>query len=147
MAANLNNTNEKPRASSGEGQHLEPDDTNRIEIVRAVPDDGSPLMDPRSILVTELLQVYAAERADRVMAGDRIRYAMMPLVKFWAGKTVAAVTRQACEAYGRWRKRSDGAVRTELSVLWSSIDHEHAEGSRIRRPNSRSTWYQTRELS
>lgn len=62
------------------------------------------------------------------MASDRIAYAIVPLADFWEGKTVANVTRQTCEAYRKWRERSDGTVRRELGVLRASINHAHAEG-------------------
>lgn len=111
-----------------------PGNTDHTEGTHAIAGESSPPRNPGDVLVTELLEDYYSERAAKVMAGDRIRYAMMPLVKFWAGRTVAAVTRQRCEDYGKWRGRSDGTVRRELGVLRASINHAHAEGRLTRTP-------------
>lgn len=108
--------------------------TDPNTLFHAVPDELPPPREAGSVLVTDLLEAYNSERADKVMAGDRIRFALMPLVRFWAGKTAAAVTRQTCEAYGKWRGRSDGTVRRELGVLRAAINHAYAEGRLTRTP-------------
>lgn len=82
------------------------------------------------------------------MASERIAYAIVPLADFWEGRTVANVTRQTCEAYHKWRGRSNGTVRRELGVLRASINHAHAEGRLTRtvvvhlpeRPEAKQRW-------
>ncbi|QQR38413.1 site-specific integrase [Devosia rhizoryzae] len=114
-----------------------------------------PPVDLGDVLITDLLEICNSERADKVMAGERIRFALVPLVKFWAGRTAAAVTRQSCEAYGKWRSRADGTVRRELGVLRASINHAHAEGRLSRklvihlpaRPEPKERWLSKNEAA
>jgi integrase len=78
----------------------------------------------------------------------RLAYAITPLAGFWEGRTVANVTRQTCEAYTRWRGRSNGTMRRELGVLRAAINHAHAEGRLTRtvvvhlpeRPEAKQRW-------
>ncbi len=89
--------------------------------------------DPAEVLISDALADYAEERGAKAVAADRIAYALMPLAEYWEGRTVADVSRQTCEAYTRWRGRSNGTVRRELGVLRAAINHAHAEGRLTRR--------------
>jgi integrase len=88
---------------------------------------GGP-RDPHEILLTDILGSYAEERGPKVAAPRRIADAINPLVGFWSGRVVGDVTRQTCEAYCRWRARSNGTTRRELGVLRAAIRHAHNEG-------------------
>ena len=78
---------------------------------------------PEQILITDILTDYASERGPKVKAGERISYALMPLIEFWRGKTCNVVTRQSCEAYTDWRARSAGTVRRKLTPVRAAINH------------------------
>lgn len=84
--------------------------------------------EPSEVLVTEALADYAEERGPHVMAAPRIAHACIHLTRFWEGRAVNEVTRQTCEAYRKWRARSNGTVRRELGVMRAAINHAHAEG-------------------
>lgn len=89
-------------------------------------DDGP--RDPNEVLVTDILIDYAEERGSATVARERVAYALLPLTKFWEGRTVASVTPESCKRYGQDRKRSDGTVRRELGVLRAAINHAHRAG-------------------
>jgi len=112
-------------------------DRQQAEIVFAeflrVRTRSSGPRDPAEILVTDVLADYAEEQGSRTAAPWRIAYAVVGLATFWEGRTVAEVTRQTCEAYGKKRGRSAGTTRRELGVLRAAINHAHREG-RITRP-------------
>jgi hypothetical protein len=78
--------------------------------------------DPNDVLVTDLLVEYADQRAPHLQAPERIGYALEPLATFFEGKVVGAVNEDTCEAYRRWRQRSNSTVRRELVVLRSAIN-------------------------
>jgi integrase len=107
------------------------------------------------VLLTDALADYAEEKGAKAMASERIAYAIVPLADFWEGRTVANVTRQTCEAYHKWRARSNGTVRRELGVLRAAINHAHAEGRLTRtvvvhlpeRPDSKQRWLTKNEAA
>lgn len=107
------------------------------------------------VLVTDILTDYATERGPKVKAGDRIGYALLPLIEFWAGQTVAQITRQTCEQYLDWRNRSPGTVRRELGTLRAALNHAVAERRLItaapvhlpQRPPSRDRWLTKHEAA
>jgi integrase len=68
-----------------------------------------------------------------VQASDRIAYAVLPLIDFFEGNTVADVTPQTCGRYVAKRGRSIGTARRELGVLRAAINYAHRSG-RITRP-------------
>lgn len=104
--------------------------------------------DPSELLITDVLADYAEEIGTKAMASDRIAYAIVPLTDFWEGRLIGNVTRQTCEAYRNWRKRSNGTVRRELGVLRAAINHAHKEGRLTRtvhvqlpaRPEPKDRW-------
>jgi integrase len=89
--------------------------------------------DPAEILVTDVLADYAQEHAPHTSAPWRVAYAVTGLARFWEGRTVAEVTKEACRRYGASRGRSAGTVRRELGVLRAAINYAHSEG-RVTRP-------------
>lgn len=88
---------------------------------------------PHEILVTALLAEYSTERGTKVIAKDRIAYAVLALTDFFEGCSVADVTPQTCARYAEKRGRSAGTARRELGVLRAAINHAHRNG-RITRP-------------
>ena len=93
---------------------------------------GGP-RDPSAILVTEVLNDYAQQRGSKIVAPERIAYAMLALTDFFEGNAVGDVTPQTCARYMEKRSRSAGTVRRELGVLRAAINHAHRTG-RITRP-------------
>ena len=91
--------------------------------------------DPASILVTDVLEEYLAERGPKIEASERVAYAVLALTDFFEGNTVADVTPQTCGRYSDKRGRSAGTVRRELGVLRAAINYAHRNG-RITRPVS-----------
>jgi len=106
--------------------------------------------DPNQVLVTDILTDYSTERGPKVVASDRIAYAVLALTDFFEGKTVANVTPETCGSYSETRKIrlphvrnskqqnkqrhveprqcSAGTVRRELGVLRAAINHAHKNG-------------------
>ncbi len=93
---------------------------------------GGP-RDPAAILVTNLLHEYLSEHGPKVQDAARITYAVLPLIDFFEGNTVADVTPQTCARYAAKRGRSAGTARRELGVLRAAINYAHRSG-RITRP-------------
>jgi integrase len=84
--------------------------------------------DPTEILVTDVLADYGQEHAPHTSAPGRVGYAVTPLARFWEGRTVADITKEACRRYGASRGRSPGTVRRELGVLRAAINYAYEEG-------------------
>jgi len=103
--------------------------------------------DPAEILVTDILTDYSTERGPKVVAPDRIAYAVLALADFFEGYTVAEVP-QLSVRYMEERRRSAGTVRRELGVLRAAINYAHRAGRITRvvavelpeRPESRDRW-------
>lgn len=104
--------------------------------------------DPASILVTDVLNTYLQEKGPNVAAPERIAYAVEALIDFFEGNTLADVTPQTCDRYGKKRDRSAGTVRRELGVLRAAINYAHKTGKITRpvavelpeRPEPRDRW-------
>ncbi len=113
-----------------------------------IRDRTSGPRDPSAILVTDVLDDYAKERAPRTAAPWRIAAAIKQLVPFWQGCTVADVTEETCQAFARSRGRSNGTIRRELGVLRAAIYRARNRGRLTRivvvslpeRPPSRDRW-------
>src|SRR5262245_58781995 len=73
--------------------------------------------DPASILITDTLNVYAAEHGSKVAAPRVIGCAIEAMTPYWQGLTVTEVTPLTCAGYIEWRARSKNTVRRELAVL------------------------------
>ena len=87
--------------------------------------------DPATILVTDVLGEYAAERGSKVAAPRIIGCAVDALTGYWQGLTVADVTPHSCERYGDWRARSKNTIRRTLPE----------------KPESRARWLVRREAA
>lgn len=83
--------------------------------------------------MTDVLADYAADRGGKVMAPERIAYAVEALAGFWTGRAASDVTPQTCGAYAAHRGKAAGTVRRELTVLRAAINYAHKCG-RITRP-------------
>ena len=83
--------------------------------------------DPNKFLITDILTDYIDDRGTKVKDSERLVYAIVPLIKFWEGKTVNDITRQSCEAYANVRNRSAGTIRRELGTLRAAINHSVGE--------------------
>ena len=111
--------------------------------------------DPSQILVTDALADYAEERGAKVVAADRIAYAIGPLADFWEGRTISDVSGPTCDAYTLSRGRSNGTIRRELGVLRAAINHAHLAGRLTRtvavqlpeRPEPKDRWFTKKEAA
>lgn len=111
--------------------------------------------DQGQILITDILTDYVTERGPKIKAGERLAYAVVPLIEFWQSRTVAEITRQSCETYENWRNRSAGTVRRELGTLRAAINHAVAERRLLNavpvhlpvRPPSRDRWLEKNEAA
>lgn len=84
--------------------------------------------DPAETLITDILIDYLEGRGPKVRSQDRIAYAVEPLARFWAGRTLADISDKTTGAYGRWRAKSPSTVRRELGVLRAAINDGHKRG-------------------
>ena len=111
--------------------------------------------DPAAILVTDVLNEYLQQRGSKVVAPERIAYAVLALTDFFEGNSVADVTPQTCGRYIEKRERSAGTVRRELGVLRASINYAHRIGRLTRPvavelpepPDSRDRWLTRKEAA
>ncbi|WP_103729928.1 site-specific integrase [Novosphingobium sp. HII-3] len=90
--------------------------------------------DPGQFLIAEALDYYGTEHAPMTAAPERIAYAMIPLLDFWGERAVGDVTKETCRAYNRWRNRSAGTVRKELSILRAAFNFAVENGRLTRAP-------------
>jgi len=98
--------------------------------------------------VTDVLNDYQQQRGPKLVAAERLAYAVLALTDFFEGKTVADVGPQSCSRYAEMRGRSPGTVRRELGVLRAAINYSHRCGRLTRsvavelpeRPEPRDRW-------
>ena len=111
--------------------------------------------DPAQVLVTDVLQDYQQYRGPRVVAPERIAFAVLALTDFFEGNSVADVTPITCGRYAEKRDRSVGTVRRELGVLRAAINHAHRNGQLTRpvavelpeRPEPKDRWLSRKEAA
>lgn len=111
--------------------------------------------EPAAILVTDVLNDYLQERSPKVVAAERIAYAVLALTDFFEGNSVADVTPQTCGRYVEKRRRSAGTARRELGVLRAAINFAHRSGRLTRpvaielppRPEPRDRWLTRNEAA
>jgi integrase len=111
--------------------------------------------DPSQILVTDVLNEYSQTRGPKVAAPQRIAYAVLALIDFFEGLTVADVRPQTCARYVEKRRRSVGTARRELGVLRAAINSAHRNGRITRpvavelpeRPEARDRWLTRKEAA
>jgi integrase len=80
---------------------------------------------PDEALVTDILTDYLQERGPKVVAKERMSYAVLALCGYFEGKTVADID---ADKYTAWRNRGAGTVRRELGVLRAAVNHAHKKG-------------------
>lgn len=115
---------------------------------------GGP-RDPSEVFVTDILSAYATERGTKLMAPERMAYAIEALTGFWEGNSVADVTPHACARYVEHRRRSAATVRRELTVLRAAINYSHRCGRLTRtvavdlpqKPKPRTRWLTRKEVA
>lgn len=112
-----------------------------------IPDSPS---DPASVLVVEVLALYAAERAPELASKAMTTSGFIKkLAQWWTGKTIADVKRSSCKDYVAWRtaqrigsaqrednqrRVSDQTARRELEILSAAIGYWHGEHTLTSRP-------------
>jgi integrase len=102
-----------------------------------------------------VLQDYQQYRGPRVVAPERIAFAVLALTDFFEGNSVADVTPITCGRYAEKRDRSVGTVRRELGVLRAAINHAHRNGQLTRpvavelpeRPEPKDRWLSRKEAA
>jgi integrase len=105
--------------------------------------------------VTDVLNDYLQERGPKVVAPERIAYAVLALTDFFEGNSVADVTSHTCGRYVEKRGRSAGTTRRELGVLRAAIKYAHRSGRLTRpvgvelptRPEPRARWLTRKEAA
>jgi integrase len=83
---------------------------------------------PSEILVTDVLTLYATERAAKVVAPRVIGCAIDALARYWDGRTVADVNMHTCQLYVETRNRAPNTARRELAVLRAAINYAAHRG-------------------
>ena len=91
----------------------------------SLPPNGEQQGDPNEALVTDILVDYLQERGPKVVAKERMSYAVLALCGYFEGKTVAEID---VDKYTDWRARGAGTVRRELGVLRAAVNHAHRKG-------------------
>jgi len=85
----------------------------------------------RDLLVTEVLAYYAKERMPHTARPDAIRVSLVPLMNFWAGKTISEIKGQTCRDYVSWRQKwsavAISTARHDLVNLRAALGFYHAE--------------------
>jgi integrase len=106
--------------------------------------------DPAQVLVSEVLALYAQERAPETRLDPATRKRMIAnLLDWWGERTVADVKRSSCQAYARHRqvqpdarfkdptsapRVSSETARRELEILSGAIGYWHGEDTLTMRP-------------
>lgn len=111
-------------------------------------DKPSGESDPRRVLVTDVLALYAHERGPKLKADPAtMKGFIRHLGEWWLGKTLADVKRSSCEAYVKHRMAqpirhgetgrtvSDQTARRELEFLSAAIGYYDTEHHLTRRPS------------
>lgn len=83
---------------------------------------------PEGYPIATALDLYGTLHAPTRSDPQRIAYALVPLIEYWGGQTVDAITKHTCGAYSTWRDKSAGTVRRELGVLKAALNFAYSEG-------------------
>jgi len=86
---------------------------------KTLQDRGTVELD--EISVGEVLVRYADQKRRTVKDPERLLYTVKALAPFWANRTVADVTDDACRAYVQKRGVSDWTVRREMNTLNAAL--------------------------
>ena len=91
------------------------------------PPTGPSALD--KLLIADVVNIYLKERAPHVVEPGFLRATALPILEWWAGKTLADVKGNACRDYVTWRmgKVSLQTARHDLKTLRAAINHYHAE--------------------
>ncbi|MFV0644975.1 MAG: tyrosine-type recombinase/integrase [Sphingomonadaceae bacterium] len=73
------------------------------------------------ILITDALNYYMVTQLPEVKDGQRIKWAVSALLKYWQGKYLSEITKVTCREYVTKRKRAAETVRRELGVLAAAV--------------------------
>lgn len=102
--------------------------------------------DPRHILVTDVLAIYAEDKAKKHARADKTMQRLLQLGEWWEGKALAEVNGRTCRAYTKWRCAqpwksakpdvtgvkprmvSEQGVRRELEDLRAAVNYHRHEG-------------------
>lgn len=102
--------------------------------------------DPRHILVTDVLAIYAADKAAKHARADKTMQRLLQLGEWWEGKALAEINGRSCRAYTKWRcgqawksarpdvtgvpprMVSEQGVRRELEDLRAAVNYHRHEG-------------------
>jgi hypothetical protein len=123
------------------------------EFIRARNRNAGP-RDPHEILVTDVLADYAEANEDRPEA-KRIGCAVVALVPFWDGQSIADVHEESCRRYVKHRGVSNGTARRELGILRTAINcavqtNRLTRGAHVwlpKPPEPRHTWLTRSEVA
>ncbi len=77
--------------------------------------------EPDEYLIESALDYYGTVRAPKVADPARIGFALSPLLDFWAGDKVSAITEETCGAYCQWRGKAPATLRRELATLRAAL--------------------------
>ena len=97
------------------------------EFIRKTRNTSGP-QDPSQYLIADALANFSEDKAPGLASGDRVGYALMPLLDFWGECTVDAINETTCKAYTNKRERSAGTVRRELGILRAALNFERNHG-------------------
>lgn len=95
---------------------------------------------PAEILIADVLDLYARDRAPEVKAPEVLIYTVETLAKWWSNKTLADIKGASCRAYVAWRvgrrwakaksstrNVTTGTARRDLETLQAAVKHYHKE--------------------
>lgn len=114
--------------------------------IAAGPDGAS---DPASVLVADVLTLYASGKGAKAPDPTAVRARLAALLEFWGDSTIADIRRSTCEAYvthriqqpirtakdsANARRVTDQGARRELEDLSAAIGYWHDEHPLTRRP-------------
>jgi len=102
---------------------------------REIAERPSGPAEPANFLIALALDLYGTLHAPNTRDPARIGYAIAPLAEFWGDLTVDAITKQTCRAYAKWRGKSDGTIRRELTTLRAALNFAYQEGRLTRVPH------------
>lgn len=91
------------------------------------PPSGPSALD--KLLIADVVNLYLKERKPHVARPDFLQTTAIPVIEWWAGKTLADVRGKTCREYVSWRTEavSPQTARHDLKTLRAAINHYHAE--------------------
>jgi integrase len=86
---------------------------------------------PDQVSVSDVLSLYAEERAPDTIDSKRIGFALAALLPWWGEQMLSSITSNTCRGYVKSRLaqgRSQGTARRELGTLTAAINYAYGEG-------------------